>query len=678
MLKKKTNNEEQPHDQSQYLTTGKLGRLKSFGLTKPWQIALLLPNGWDDLTQVSEDFRRLKVGPCVVAGQLNGYPETRWDGTPRLVGSLLDKNGCKLGFSAFGDTRDFKQQLMENSHQVILFGQLEEFNNRFWLKSPEIVTKEWLGRYRPRYPGKTGILTPDKVRHRVVGGLQDAVPYAANFLASELSEFGTRRELAEMIGFPGWTIEAIIHQAHTPVDTPTGERAQRAMEYLAALGIIKEARGSHGARPTTTPLHLGDWRKRIAQIPFTLTDEQEQAIKDSVADLTSHTPMHRILAGDVGLGKSCVYGTIAAAVVDGGGTVAILVPNATLAEQVAREFKEWWPDLPLQLITGGETGVKIRAPFLIGTTALLFRNLGNPNLMIVDEQQKMSIDQREQLVGPDTHFLEVTATCIPRTQALLRYGVVKMSRLTKSHTPKKIRTHIWQRHEWPALFEKVKESIAKGNQVMLVYPLREKSPEEEPPCEDEQDESGETQGKAAVPQAKKQALRSAAEIYEKWNTLYPGQVRWAHGQMTDDEKLAALRDMREGKAKILVATTLVETGLNLPFLRHGIVVHPERHGLTTLHQLRGRLARLGGDGWFDLFLPYPVKEHTMERLQVLVKTQNGFEVAEHDMRLRGVGDLSKQSCKQSGADETYFFGRPVKIDILDEAIKMLEGDLNGR
>jgi ATP-dependent DNA helicase RecG len=148
--------------------------------------------------------------------------------------------------------------------------------------------------------------------------------------------------------------------------------------------------------------------------------------------------------------------------------------------------------------------------------------------------------------------------------------------------------------------------------------------------------------------------------------------------MSDEEKKSALADMSSGAASILVATTVVEVGITIPRLRRCIVVHPDRHGLTTLHQLRGRLARHGGEGWFDLYLPNKVKDETMARLQVLVETTDGFAVAEHDMRLRGVGDMSRDSNRQSGADETFLFGRPVSIDALDEVMGMMSVNTTGK
>lgn len=641
-----------------------LGKLKSFGLTEPWQVALFLPAGWDDLTRPLRNFADpiFEGDSYVVVGRLQGPPSTTFgQGAPRMTGYLADSQGRTIGFTAFGDTREFKEQLLAEPGEVALLGTIETFKDRLWLKSPELIPSNWLGHFRPRYPGKTGVIGPDLVRTRVLANLRAGIPLAAKFLAQQLKEFGNPGQLAELAGLPGWPLETILLQAHAPKTLALGEQAQRALETLAAFGVIQRAKGNQSLTSTGKPLKLGDWARRACAIPFKLTGEQQQAITDAITDLAAPTPMRRILSGDVGTGKTAVYGTLCAAVVDGKGRAMVLLPNESLATQVAREFSTWWPDLPLQLITGSTSDTDIHAPLVIGTTALLHRKFQLPDLMVVDEQQKFSREQREQLVGRQTNLLEVTATCIPRSQALVRYGVVKVSKLTIPHTPKTIRTRVWFKEQWPSLFAEVQKTMKNGDQVLLVYPLREKAE-----VEDEENEGGTDGGRPRQPE-----LRSAEEIFEKWSRMLPGRVQWVHGQMSDADKDAALQAMRNDQASILVATTVVEVGINLPKLRRVVVVHPERHGLTTLHQIRGRVARLGGEGYCDLFLPNHVKEKTMARLRVLETTTDGFKVSEWDMRLRGVGDLSQNSTKQSGSDDTFLFGRQVSLDILDAVMEKL-------
>ena len=241
--------------------------------------------------------------------------------------------------------------------------------------------------------------------------------------------------------------------------------------------------------------------------------------------------------------------------------------------------------------------------------------------------------------------------------ALARYGIVNVSKLTRCHCEKSIKTQIWDRDSWKQLYDLAMLTLIQGDQLLLVYPLKDKI-----------EEKKEKEGKSPAP-----PLRNATETYKRWAALFPGRVRLLHGQMSDDDKQAVLGDMREGNADILISTTVIECGVTIEKLRRVVIIHPERHGLTTLHQLRGRLARHGGEGWFDLYLPNPVKEETQERLRVLEQTTDGFEVAELDMRLRGVGDLSQASNKQTGTDKTFLFGRSVRLEILDQALEITNG-----
>ena len=637
-----------------------LGRLKSFGLSAPWQVALFLPSGWDDLTRPLVDFSRpiFPGDTYVVVGQLIGDPQVRFgSGAPRLTGYLTDPHGRRVGFSAFGDTRTFEDSLKANREKVVLVGQMDIFNERPWLKNPEIVSPSWLGRIRPRYSGKTGVINPETVRDRVLGLLRGAVPMAAKFLEEELKVFGSPTELVKAAGVPDWSLDALLYLAHIPHTVEEGKKAQEALERLAAMGILASARINQTEGKVRAFLP-GNWKQRAASISFPLTDEQEAAIEDACRDMATHEPMRRLLTGDVGTGKTAVFGTVCAAVADGQGKSIILLPNFVLAGQVAREMSEWWPDLRIQVVTGETKDLDPEAAILVGTTALLHRTLPwKADLVVVDEQQKFSREQREQLIAANTNLLESTATCIPRSMALARYGVVKVSKLTQCHAKKTLHTRVWYRDQWAQLFSDTMNTLRSGSQVLLVYPLREKGEEDKEPKEDQKGPQKE--------------LRSAAEVFDIWEKKFPGRVRLLHGQMSDSDKDAALRDMREGRADVCISTTVVEIGVTIPNLRRVIVVHPERHGLTTLHQIRGRLARLGGEGWCDLFLPYHVKEQTMERLRVLERTTDGFEIAEWDMKLRGVGDLSKASDKQSGSDDTFLFGRPVRMEILDEVMETL-------
>lgn len=229
---------------------------------------------------------------------------------------------------------------------------------------------------------------------------------------------------------------------------------------------------------------------------------------------------------------------------------------------------------------------------------------------------------------------------------MIRYGALNVSKLEHCHVKKDVHTKVWRHDEKQELFERVKSSIANNSKILVIYPKRE----------GEQDE-----GK----------LPSAEQAFNAWNKVFPGKVRLAHGGLDGEENKHAIDDMSDGRAQILISTTVVEVGINIPGLRHAVVVHAERFGLTTLHQIRGRLSRDGGSGLFDLYLPVSVKDGVFKRLSVLEKTSDGFKVSEMDMRLRGFGDLSDSSSKQSGSDDTFLIGRAISIEAMDEALGLV-------
>ena len=363
--------------------------------------------------------------------------------------------------------------------------------------------------------------------------------------------------------------------------------------------------------------------------------------------------MRRLLSGDVGTGKTAVYGLALAYCIKHGAKAAVLLPNQTLARQIHGDMTAWWPELKPHLVTGNSEQVDASSSLVIGTTALLHRDLGEQDILVVDEQHKFSREQRERLAKPGVHLLEVSATSIPRTQALVRYGALHVSKLTQGHVRKVINTSIITHGDRAVLFADLRKAISRGDKLLVIYPRRG----------DEEDDI-------------ESPLPSAEEAFASWRHAFGDLVRLVHGARAAEENQQTIQDMIEGRARVLVSTTVVEVGVTIPGLRHCVVVHAERFGLTTLHQIRGRLCRDGGSGTFALYLPAPVKPEVHARLQVLVDTTDGFEVAERDMRIRGFGDLSANSDKQTGDGMGFLIGRPVDVDALDQAIARLHAGGN--
>lgn len=643
---------------AQNLEKSTLGRLKSFGIRTLDQVPLLLPRRYDDLRTVSQAFEWLVEGERVaVCGRLAGPPTVTLQGTPRMSGYLVDTQGVRLGFTFFGDTRELQAQFSARTGEFVLLGAVKDVGGRLWLTSPEVVEPGWVGRVRPDYPGIHRVINADTARARMSSLLPGAIPLAGEAVWKILSGSPQAKRLAmELLrDWVGGSLSAdeqighLLRAAHWPSSPDEGFEAQGRLERLAALAIWTRMEQNRRAGVASRWAKVAPIDTRVAALPFALSPSQATAVDAVRGDLCSGKPMRRLISGDVGTGKSAVLGLAIASVVDAGGRVFLIAPSQTLAEQLHREFVAWWPDLSLKsaLGIGGRCHGNAASPLVVGTTALLHGDFGVADLVVVDEQHKFSRDQREQLVGTGCHLLEATATCIPRTQALAKYGSLDVSVL-QARVKKDIRTRVWHGDERAELWKEVLATLRAGHQVLVIYPTR-------------------------TDDAEKDDLPSAEAAAARWERSVPGRVGLAHAGRTEAENSEALRKMREGSLLVLVSTVLVEVGVNIPGLRRVVVMHAERFGLTQLHQIRGRAARQGGQGWFDLVLPRRVGDDSLARLSVLERVTDGFEIAQEDLRLRGFGDLSASSERQTGSDGTFLFGRGVNVAYMDEMLSRLAG-----
>jgi len=407
------------------------------------------------------------------------------------------------------------------------------------------------------------------------------------------------------------------------------------MRRLAALSVVENARRLKKRAPVPeSVVSIPDTliQKLTAKLPYPLTGDQRRSIGEIVADMASPLPMRRVLSGDVGSGKTLPIMIAALATQSLGHRAVILTPNGLLADQFVKECKALFgEDSQVISVTSGTKKLDLSGnPILVGTTALLTRLKGEPPpaLFCVDEEQKMSVSQKVELTGFASNCLQATATPIPRTTALITHGAMDVSVLKEMPVVKNITTYIVTAGERKRLFDHTRKVLASGGQIAIVYPIVN---------DDEQE--------------KKSVVAAAAE----WDKQFPGLVGMVHGQMKEAEKVAAVDGLKSGNQKIAVVSSVIEIGLTLPSLRSLIVVHAERYGTSTLHQLRGRVARLGGNGYFFLFLPESVAPETMQRLQLLVDYSDGFTLSEKDADLRGYGDLFEDAERQSGNSRSTIF-----------------------
>ncbi|WP_028839814.1 MULTISPECIES: DEAD/DEAH box helicase [Thermomonas] len=636
-----------------------LKRLLAVGVVDLWQVPLYLPSRFLDAREPISQFFGLTASDReeVLIGHYAGDFRTRWHAgrrggrhSPQAQGSLVDTNGMRIKFSLFGDARSFQKALEEAGEQVALAGTLNQVGAHVYLNNPVLLDPGVLGQLVPHYPGKARVLSLAMARRVIPALLPQAIPACAAKLRADARTLVDESALRQLLARPHGTLEDLLWEAHLPTSPEAGERAQWSLERLSALLTVGELRKlQHEHPPVRQQLHIDEWRDLLTRIPFQLTDEQRNAAAQLVRRFGGEMTSSTLINADVGMGKSIVYQLATAAGVRAGARAAVLLPNERLAVQAYEEISRLFPEWGATLVTG-KSGVRdvTDTQWLIGTTAMLFRDVGHLDICVVDEQHRFSVDQRRALSQDGTHLVEISATPIPRTQALLLYGKLDVIRLTKRHSPQDIQTQIVERAGTSRMVDRLHQIIDLGGRVLIVCPRRE---------EDEEDEGG--------------SLPSVARVAEKWERLFPGLVRSLHGESDPNDVEIAFADLASGHAQILVATTVVEVGLNIQNLRAVVIVHAERFGLSQLHQLRGRLAREGGSGECFLYLPQPVGVDAATRLQALVATSDGFELADHDMRIRGIGDISAIGERQHGSAGSLLMNRAVPMSTFLDVLETL-------
>ena len=363
----------------------------------------------------------------------------------------------------------------------------------------------------------------------------------------------------------------------------------------------------------------GEYERWVETLPFKLTDDQLRAIKKIKNDMAKETAAKRMVVGDVGAGKTMVILACAYMAKEYGSV--LMAPTTVLANQLFEEAKKFLPnDMKIALVTNKSKKEDLSVyDFLIGTHALLYRELKDFALVMIDEQHRFGTAQRNKLAKmlehktARPHFLQFSATPIPRTQAMINSSLLDVSLIMQTPFVKDIDTEVIHKSDFPELLDHIKNEIKEGHQVLIVYPLVEES--------------------EAI------AYQSIEEARSFWEKRFEN-VYVTYGK--DKEKEQVLYDFRE-KGDILLATTVVEVGISLPELTTVVIVGAERLGLSTLHQLRGRVSRTGLKGYCYLY----TNTKESKRLESFSTMMSGFDIASLDLEYRKSGDLLSGS-EQSG------------------------------
>lgn len=630
-------------------------------MTKLHDVALYMPTTFCDFSRCVTDFNpnRLIIGEGTFQGTLASAPSTTFKrGQPLTKFSLTDGYNI-LKFTLFGDVRKLIEEITkpENAANPLnVFGELVFINQVPYINGAKLITSDQVGKIIPVYPGVAGKVKPETMARLIKDCIDEALPLATDVVRKVLSEaFPNQKALRNFLNIPhGLTLDQVLAHIHYPTSMDTSTFCLNLMKRIATIvagsDILKMAQQAKLAPPV--PGIIGPSIDQLTKrIPFKPTEEQVDIVVDAIDSIARGSKLNLLIVADVGFGKSVVYFMIAAYIAYSGERVAIMLPNGNLARQIFNEFEEYYPDLrPLFVSADDGLGTEVLgAKVLIGTTALLFRDVGKFSLVVFDESQKLGVAQQQQLLTEHTHSISVSATPIPRTLALSQYGAVNIAKITKCHVEKTIFTRVMKKEQYDQLINEVLWCVnSLGKQALIVCTRKEDG--------EDDDES---------------ALISVEQMAAEFENRLPGLVAVSHGGLQAHENELALNSMRDGSKRVLVATTVVEVGVTLPELSYAVVMNADRLGLAQCHQIRGRLARKGGTAWFSLYVSREISSSSsIERLNTLATSIDGFEISRMDLKIRGVGDLN-HGTMQHGAYVGLIRNMKIDIDELESAVDYL-------
>ena len=515
-------------------------------------------------------------------------------------------------------------------------GRTEMINPQFELLAAEDADSTEVGRIVPVYEA-IGAVSSRMLRRMIHASLESMSAPPPDPLPAELLAryaFPSRRDALRFVHFPPPDIPLdMLNEFRSPAHRRL--IFEEFFFYQLSLALRRqEAEHRPGIAFRVRDPRIREAVKRV--LPFKPTEAQKRVLAEIVADLERPTPMNRLLEGDVGSGKTIVALEAAAIVIENGFQVALMAPTEILAVQHFLSARRIFAraGYAVDLFISGQKPAEKRAAqqrlrdgqsqFVVGTHALLedpvaFAKLG---LVIVDEQHRFGVLQRRRLMekGASPDVLVMTATPIPRTLSLTLFGDLDISvidQMPPGRTPADTR---WSAPEHlPGVWDFLRREVAAGRQAYVVYPVIEQS-------------------KSAAAQ---RSLKAAITEFERLRSAIFPQFRLGllHGRMRSDEKEKVMEDFRRGDVHILVSTTVIEVGVDVPNATVMVIEHAERFGLAQLHQLRGRIGRGAAKSTCLLIAPKNIKEEARERLETMVATTDGFAIAEADLRLRGPGEF---------------------------------------
>ena len=635
--------------------------LQKMGLDSPMALALHLPSRYEDETEL------LTIEEAIAQGRFNSAQtqgvvirnQVLFRPRRQMIVTIEDETETlNLRFLNFYPSQ---QKQMAVGINIRVRGEVRE-----GFQGPEMVhptvravapDAPLPASLTPVYPASVGV-SQTIIRKAVTQALRDPS------LQDSLAEFLPKKLMAELLPSHDWpNLQAAITYLHQPpADANTQALLERTHpawrrvqfeELLAQQISLKRAHAIRRERHAPSFVKNTEERKDkkgqqsfeeglLTVLPFKLTNAQDRAWSEISNDLSKSFPMNRLLQGDVGSGKTVVAALAAARVMDHGYQAAIMAPTEILAEQHYLKMKEWFEPLGVRIawLSGSLKAKEKRlaqeviengqAQLIIGTHALIQENVSfaRLGLAVIDEQHRFGVRQRleiQQRVGSELfycHQLMMSATPIPRTLAMTYYADLDVSVIDELPPGRKpIATKVVKASRRDEVIGGLQSWLSKGLQAYWVCPLIEES---------------------EVLQ-----LQTAVESYEQLTLALPGfKVGLVHGRLKADEKAAVMAAFKANEIQLLVATTVIEVGVDVPNAALMVIEHAERFGYAQIHQLRGRVGRGSADSVCILMYAEPLSMAAKERLQTLRETSDGFVIAERDLSLRGPGELL--GAKQSG------------------------------
>ena len=539
----------------------------------------------------------------------------------------------------------YVQKMLAAGQTLVVFGRPKESRGRIYFDHPEfeIVEEEeenliHLNRITPVYPLTEGL------RQRP---LRTLIYLAVTRLAG----------IEDQPVLPGYvaSYREAISQMHFPDSWTKLQRSRKTLALAELVGIqivVENRRRNFVGQPGHAHSSSGSRvQEFLQQLPFEPTAAQRRTIQEIHVDLAADRPMARLLHGDVGAGKTVVATAAMLEVAEAGFQSALMAPTQVLAEQHYQTLKTWLE--PMGIRIGLRTGPRKEGAFLelegdpeiiVGTHALLYDSdpLPRLGLVVIDEQHKFGVLQRGRLLArePVPDLLVMTATPIPRTLAMTLYGDLEVSTLDEKPINRKpVITGVRSSRKLPEAANFLRERLQANRQAYIVYPVIEESD--------------------AL------SVKAATTEFDRWaDLLKPAECGLLHGRLAPEERENVMQRFRQGEIRVLIATTVIEVGVDVPNATVMLIENAERFGLAQLHQLRGRIGR-GQHQSYCILMTDTKDPLALAKLSVLEKTNDGFEIAEADLRFRGPGDLLGTA--QSGLPPLRVADLLQDADLLDEA-----------